>query len=107
MIDNILSLPIKIPELELKEFCQSHFIIKLSVFGSVLRDDFSAESDLDFLVEFSPDYTPTFFKLSEMERELSKLFAGRKIDLRTPEELSPYFRDKVMASAVVQYDTTR
>ncbi len=107
MSKNVLSLPIMIPKLELKEFCQRNFIAKLSLFGSVLRDDFTPESDLDFLVEFEANYTPTFFKLAQMERELSKLFLGRKIDLRTSQELSPYFRQKVIAEAEVQYDITR
>jgi uncharacterized protein len=103
----LLSLPIVVPQNELNQFCQDNFITKLSLFGSVLRDDFTSESDLDFLVEFADNYTPTFFKLVQMERELSKLFSGRKIDLRTPEELSPYFREKVMLEAIIQYDSTR
>ncbi|MDY7015719.1 MAG: nucleotidyltransferase family protein, partial [Cyanobacteriota bacterium] len=87
------------------QFCQRHQVRKLSLFGSVLRDDFSPQSDLDFLVEFEPGKTPGFFKLVSMEMELSELLEGRKIDLRTPEELSLYFRDRVMAEAVVQYDS--
>jgi hypothetical protein len=102
-----ISLPINIPQTELSKFCQRHLITKLSLFGSVLRNDFTPESDLDFLVEFKPNYIPTFFKLAQMERELSTLFKGRKIDLRTPQELSPYFREKVIQEAVIQYDITR
>jgi predicted nucleotidyltransferase len=90
---------------EIAEFCQRHHIRKLSLFGSVLRDDFRPESDIDFLVEFEPGKTPGFFKLVGMEIELSKMLNGRKIDLRTPNELSIYFRDRVMAEAVVQYDS--
>ncbi|MEW6497906.1 MAG: nucleotidyltransferase family protein [Cyanobacteriota bacterium] len=97
-------LPIVIPKEELAQFCQRHHIRKLSLFGSVLRDDFTPESDIDFLVEFEPGKTPGFFKIVSMEMELSELLEGRKIDLRTPEELSLYFRDRVMASSVVQYD---
>ncbi|MGL5082966.1 MAG: nucleotidyltransferase family protein [Microcoleaceae cyanobacterium] len=107
MMDNTLILPIKIPRQELQQFCDRHQIAKLSLFGSVLRDDFTEDSDLDFLVEFKVSYTPTFFKLAQMERELSKFFQGRKIDLRTPEELSPYFRDRVLKEAMIQYDSTR
>lgn len=107
MISKTISLPITIPQTELNQFCQRHFITKLSLFGSVLRDDFTQESDIDFLVEFKPDYIPTFFKLAQMERELSSLFKERKIDLRTPQELSPYFRQKVIQEAVIQYDITR
>lgn len=98
-------LPIVIPKEELAHFCQRHHIRKLSLFGSVLRDDFTPESDIDFLVEFEPGKTPGFFKIVSMEMELSELLEGRKIDLRTPEELSIYFRDRVMAEAVVQYDS--
>ncbi len=99
------TLPIEIPKEEIEQFCQRHYIRKLSLFGSVLRDDFTPESDVDFLVEFEPGKTPGFFKIVSMEMELSKLLEGRKIDLRTPNELSIYFRDRVMAEAVVQYDS--
>jgi hypothetical protein len=98
-------LPVAIPKEELAQFCQRHHIRKLSLFGSVLRDDFTPESDIDFLVEFEPGKTPGFFKIVSMEIELSERLEGRKIDLRTPNELSIYFRDRVMAEAVVQYDS--
>lgn len=98
-------LPVVIPKEEIEKFCQRHHIRKLSLFGSVLRDDFTPESDVDFLVEFEPGKTPGYFKLVTMEMELSELLEGRKIDLRTPNELSIYFRDRVMAEAVVQYDS--
>ena len=91
----------------LHQFYKRNFIVKLSLFGSVLRADFTDESDIDVLVEFEADRTPTFLSLARMERELSELLDGRKIDLRTPEELSPYFRDKVMREAMIQYDGTR
>lgn len=107
MPNNNLLLPITIPREELSTFCKCNFIAKLSLFGSVLRDDFTNESDIDFLVEFEVDHTPTFFSLSRMERELSDLLEGRKVDLRTPDELSPYFREKVMNEAMIQYDSTR
>ena len=98
-------LPIEVPKKEIAQFCQRYHIHKLSLFGSVLRDDFRPESDLDFLVEFEVGKTPDLFKIISMEMELSELLEGRKIDLRTPNELSIYFRDKVMAEAVVQYDS--
>lgn len=107
MNNQLLSLPITVPRKKLDKFCQLYHISKLFLFGSVLRDDFNENSDIDFLVEFKADYIPTFFKLSEMERVLSTLFNGRKIDLRTKEELSPYFRDKVIKEAVIQYDSNR
>ncbi len=99
------TLPIKIESAKLAQFCQLHHIRKLSLFGSVLRDDFSPDSDIDFLVEFEPGKTPGFLKIARMERELSTMLWGRKIDLRTPEELSIYFRDRVIAEALVQYDS--
>lgn len=85
------------------EFCRRHHIRKLAFFGSVLRDDFRPDSDVDVLVEFEPGHTPGYFGLAEMEYELSELLGGRRVDLRTPEELSRYFRDQVVASAEVQY----
>ncbi len=104
-MSEIKQLPVAIPKAELEQFCQRYHIRKLSLFGSVLRDDFRTESDIDFLVEFEAGKTPGFFKIVSMEMELSELLEGRKIDLRTPNELSIYFRDRVMAEAVVQYDS--
>ena len=88
---------------KINEFCKRHHIHKLSLFGSVLRSDFSAGSDVDVLVEFKPGQGPGFLGLAQMERELSAIFGGRKADLRTPQELSKYFRDEVLSSAEVQY----
>lgn len=96
-------LPIELPKDKVIAFCQRHHIYKLSLFGSVLREDFTPESDIDFLVEFLSGTKVTYFDLAQMERELSQMLDGRKIDLRTPAELSPYFRDRVLATAVVQY----
>lgn len=89
----------------LAEFCRRNHIIKLSLFGSVLRDDFSPDSDIDVLVQFAPGHTPDFFKLADMEAELSTLFS-RKVDIRTPQDLSRYFRDRVIKEAEVQYSAT-
>ena len=88
---------------KLAEFCKKYHIKRLAIFGSVLRNDYSPESDVDVLVDFEPDRTPGFFKLFDMEDELSRIFGGRKVDLRTPQDLSQYFRDKVVESAEVQY----
>jgi uncharacterized protein len=96
---------IAVPREKLVEFSKRNHIRKLSLFGSVLRDDFRPESDVDVLVEFKEDMTPGF-GIVTMEAELSKLL-GRKVDLRTPEELSRYFRDQVVKEAEVQYDATR
>ncbi|MDJ0899878.1 MAG: nucleotidyltransferase family protein [Xenococcus sp. MO_188.B8] len=96
-------LPIVLPNDKIAEFCRRHHIRKLSLFGSVLREDFTLESDIDFLVEFLSGAEITYFDLAQMERELSEMLDGREIDLRTPAELSPYFRQEVLETAVVQY----
>jgi predicted nucleotidyltransferase len=88
---------------EIADFCRRHHIRKLSLFGSVLREDFRADSDVDVLVEFEPEHVPGLFALAGMARELSPLLGGRQVDLRTPQDLSPYFRDEVLGSAEVQY----
>jgi len=75
----------------------------LALFGSALRPDFGPESDIDVLVEFEPGRTPGLLGMARMERELSALFEERKVDLRTPEDLSRYFRQKVLEEAEVQY----
>jgi len=88
---------------EIADFCHRHHIVRLAIFGSALRDDFRPDSDIDILVDFEPGHVPGFFRLSDMQEELSVLFAGREVDLRTPQDLSRYFRDKVVAQAEVQY----
>jgi len=98
----LTELPIKIPIEKITEFCQRNYISKLSLFGSVLRSDFTPESDVDILVEFMPDKCPGFLKLAGMEIELSEIL-GRKADLRMPEELSRYFRQQVLGSAKELY----
>jgi predicted nucleotidyltransferase len=95
-------LPIPINRAKIMEFCRKHHIRRLAFFGSVLRDDFRPDSDVDVLVEFEPEYTPglAFFA---MEAELSEIL-GRKVDLNTPNFLSPYFRAQVEAEAEAQYE---
>ena len=88
----------------LAAFCQEHGISRLAIFGSALREDFGPESDIDVLVEFEPDRIPGMLGIADMELALSELFKGRKVDLRTPEDLSPYFRQDILATAEVQYD---
>ncbi|HOE80242.1 MAG TPA: nucleotidyltransferase family protein [Smithellaceae bacterium] len=88
---------------QIASFCQKHGIKKLAIFGSALRDTFGTESDIDILVEFAPDNIPTLFDIAGMELELSGIFGGRKVDLRTAEDLSRYFRDQVLQEAEVQY----
>jgi len=87
----------------LEAFCRQSYIRRLSIFGSVLRADFGPESDIDVLAEFEPAHVPGLFGIARMERELSVIFGGRKVDLRTAEDLSRYFRQDVLRAAEVQY----
>jgi predicted nucleotidyltransferase len=86
----------------LEEICRRYRVRRLSLFGSVLRDDFTADSDVDVLVEFEPE-THLGLRFFELECELSEL-AGRRVDLNTKGFLGPRFRDEVISNAVVQYD---
>ena len=94
---------IDIPKERIAEFCRRNHIRRLALFGSVLRDDFTPESDVDVLVEFEPDARVGLLGLAHMEIELSELL-GRKVDLNTAGFLSVYFRDEVLAEAETQYD---
>ncbi|MBI5683939.1 MAG: nucleotidyltransferase family protein [Verrucomicrobia bacterium] len=96
-------LQVSLPREATAEFCRQHHIRKLSVFGSALRKDFRADSDLDVLVEFEPGHTPGLIRLAGMELELSRLLGGRKVDLNTPLCLSRFFRDEVLAEAEPVY----
>ena len=87
----------------LELFCRRNHIRWFALFGSVIRDDFGPESDVDALVEFDPLHVPGLFGVARMERELSELFGGRHVELRTPDDLSRYFRQEVVASAEVLY----
>jgi len=93
---------IEIDTQRVAEFCKKNSIVRLSFFGSVLRDDFRPDSDVDVLVVFEPGCEPGLIGLAEMELELSEIL-GRQADLRTPEDLSRYFREKVVATAEVLY----
>jgi predicted nucleotidyltransferase len=90
------------PQAEIEEFCQRNHIRKLSLFGSVLTPRFRPESDIDVLVEFEPGSKITLFDVAGMELELTEKL-GRKVDLRTAGDLSRYFRDRVVATAAIQY----
>jgi hypothetical protein len=94
-------LPIK--QSELAGFCRTHGIHRLSLFGSTLKGSATPQSDIDLLVEFEPGSTPGLLALAEMEAELSELMNGKKVDLRTPNELSHLFRDSVLSTAEIQY----
>lgn len=84
--------------------CRRYHIRKLSLFGSTLKGTNRPDSDVDLLVEFEPDATPGLLTMVRIERELSQLLNGRKVDLRTARDLSRYFRDEVVRTAEVQYD---
>jgi predicted nucleotidyltransferase len=92
---------VNIPKDKVADFCRRHHIRRLALFGSVLREDFQDRSDVDVLVEFEPGHVPGL-KFFSMEEELSQIL-GRKVDLNTPQFLSPYFREQVLAEAEVQY----
>ena len=94
---------IDIPKGKIAEFCRRHHIRKLSLFGSVLRDDFQNDSEVDVLVEFEPCHGPGFIGLMKMERELSLLLGGRQVDLVTEKFLNRRMRNQVLANAEIQY----
>jgi|SRR3990172_11401861 len=96
-------LRIRVPKEKVDSFCKRHRIRKLSFFGSVLSENFNPkESDVDVLVELEPGHKVGFFSLATLEIELSQIL-GHKVDLKTPGELSRYFRQEVLDSAMVQY----
>lgn len=96
------NLNVSIPREELERFCKRRHIVKLAFFGSVLRDDFREDSDVDVLVEFAEGHTPGL-EVVDVEEELSALLGGRKVDLVNPKYLNRHLRDRVLASAEVQY----
>jgi predicted nucleotidyltransferase len=93
---------IAIPHERIAEFCKKHHIRRLSFFGSVISEHFTQDSDVDVLVEFEPGQVVGLIRLAGMELELSEII-GRKVDMRTPADLSRYFREEVLSSAEVQY----
>jgi uncharacterized protein len=94
---------IEIPEAKIAGVCRRNGIRRLALFGSAVTDRFSESSDIDVLVEFRPHERVGFFRLADIECELSRLLGGRKIDLRTPMDLSRYFREEVLRNALVVY----
>ena len=93
---------IEIPHQRIAEFCRKHHIRRLAFFGSVLRDDFRPDSDVDVLVEFEEGMTPGFAFFT-LDQELAGVL-GRKVDLNTPAMLSKYYRNRVLREALVVYD---
>ena len=93
---------IYLPNKVIERFCKKHHIRKLALFGSALREDFGPKSDVDLLVDFDPEHIPGLIRLAGMEIELSEIL-GRKVDMRTLEDLSPYFRQEIIDVAQVRY----
>jgi uncharacterized protein len=94
----VATVPISISQQKLQLFCQKYHISRLSLFGSVLRDDFRPDSDVDVLVEFAPGHTPGL-EIVDIEEEFSALLGGRKIDLVNPKYLNPRLKSRVLADA--------
>jgi predicted nucleotidyltransferase len=92
-----------IAEEQLARFCQRRHIRRLSLFGSTIKGTARPDSDIDLLVEFDPGHEPGLLGLASMEAELAGMLGGKKVDLRTPQDLSRYFRDQVLRTAEVQY----
>lgn len=93
---------LEIPRDRLADLCRRHHIRRLSLFGSVLRDDFGPDSDIDVLLEFQSG-TPVGFRFFDVERDLSALFRGRKVHIVNPKYLNRHLRDRILASAQLQY----
>ena len=100
-MEKVSTLPIELPLSEIQNFCQRNHINKLYLFGSVLREDFTQESDVDILVEFEQGKIPGL-EIVDMQDELSRMI-GRVVDLRTEAELSRYFRERVIKQAKLIY----
>ncbi len=94
---------VTIPYDKIDILCRTHSVQKLSLFGSILRDDFRPDSDIDVLIEFEPNAEVTLFDMGGVQFELSELFA-REIDLKTPDFLSRYFRERILSEARVIYE---
>lgn len=99
-----MGIKIDVSQDKIAEYSRRHRIRRLAIFGSALRADFDKDSDIDILVEFEPDHVPGLFGIARMERELSTLLGGRKVDLRTPQDLSRYFRQQVVQEAETYYE---
>jgi predicted nucleotidyltransferase len=93
----------KLDETTLTHLCERHSIRRLALFGSQLKGTARSDSDIDLLVEFLPEARTTLLDMAQIEIELSEALGGRKVDLRTPQDLSHYFRDEVVRTAAVQY----
>jgi len=97
-----MSLQIPIDREQIADFCRRHHIRKFAFFGSVLRDDFRPDSDVDVLIEFEPEHVPGLLRLMTMQLEFTEII-GREADFRTPRDLGTHFRDRVVKEAEVLY----
>lgn len=104
--NELVKLKIDIPLQEIRRFCLRNHIRKLALFGSVLTDHFRKKSDVDILVEFDSKHIPGLIGISELQYELEEII-GRQVDLRTPKDLSPYFRNDVISKAYHLYGKER
>ena len=95
---------LNLPTPQIKEFCRKHHIRKLSLFGSIVREDFGPDSDVDVLVEFDPKEVPSLFTFSGISLDFSDLLGGTKVDMLTPKGLNKYIRNEVLSEAIVIYD---
>ena len=98
-----MAMRISVDQEQVAAFCRRHHIRKLALFGSVLREDFRPDSDVDVLVEFEPGHVPGFLRLYQIEEELTTLLGGHKPDVVTLKFLNRWIRDRVLAEAQVQY----
>lgn len=96
------STPIRLDNKKIRMFCKKHHIATLALFGSILTAHFTPSSDVDVLVSFEKEHIPTLFDIVDMESELGNI-VGRDVDLKTANDLSPYFRDDVLANAKIIY----
>ena len=94
---------LQIDETALTQFCERHHIRRLALYGSQLKGTARPDSDIDLLVEFDPEYIPSLLDIVGMELKLAEMLGGKKVDLRTAQDLSRYFRDEVVRTAEVQY----
>jgi predicted nucleotidyltransferase len=99
-----MMLPVAIPQADIVSFCKRHHIRKLALFGSIMRDDFRPDSDIDMLIEFEPNRAVSLFELGGMQQEISELL-GREVDLKTSGFLSRYFRQQVVNTAYTVYES--
>lgn len=97
-----MSVRLAVDKKELAEVCRQNHVRRLALFGSVLRDDFRPDSDVDVLVDFEPGYV-LGFRIFRLEEKLSALFGGRRVDLVNRKYLNPRLRERVLATAETQY----